>query len=235
MRIRCYLAMTGAEFSATPQLSHPVAWMACHFSSYGTGLSNLPPKLPKGSVVIVNDRTPPQGHNMDTVVSQLQQIREAQEDVSFLFDFQRPDDKELTSLVSRLEQLTDCPIAISEIYGKSTSHAVFLQAPPPHASLKKHVADWQNRELWLELALETEKAVVTHDGCRFERAENQALKKPFFYDKALACHYRTHIFSDRVEFMLQRNGETIPLLLQEAEELGIKTAVGLYQQLHTSL
>ena len=53
--IRLNLAMTAAELGAAPLPSHP-AWMACHFSPYSTGLTNLPPKLPQDSLLILNDR-----------------------------------------------------------------------------------------------------------------------------------------------------------------------------------
>ena len=42
MVIRPFLAMTAAEIRANPDISSPIGWMACHFSPYGTGLSNLP-------------------------------------------------------------------------------------------------------------------------------------------------------------------------------------------------
>lgn len=234
MRIRCYLAMTCAEFSATAEVGAPIAWMACHFSCYGAGLSNLPPKLPKGSVVIVNDRTPPHGHDMDTVLLQLQRIEKEQEDISFLFDFQRPGDRELTQLVSCLDQALSRPFAVSEGYAENTGCAVFIQAPPPHLSLKNRITGYQGREIWLELALETEKATVSNDGCQFSLLADTALKEPVFYNTELICRYHTDIFSQHAEFTMQRGKEEINALLQEAEALKIQTAVGLYQQLGSS-
>ena len=46
MAIRPFLAMTAAEIRGTETLPPKTAWMACHFSPYSTGLSNLPKDLP---------------------------------------------------------------------------------------------------------------------------------------------------------------------------------------------
>ena len=45
MGLPLYLAMTAAELSAAEALPRKMAYMACHFSLYGTGLSNIPEQL----------------------------------------------------------------------------------------------------------------------------------------------------------------------------------------------
>ena len=52
MAIRPFLAMTAAEIQGTETLPPKTAWMACHFSPYSTGLSNLPKALPPGLSLI---------------------------------------------------------------------------------------------------------------------------------------------------------------------------------------
>ena len=70
MGIPHYLAMTAAEFSANmPQKD--TAWMACHFSSCSHGLSNLPEELPSGALLILDDSTPMECHDPETVKRQL--------------------------------------------------------------------------------------------------------------------------------------------------------------------
>ena len=54
MAIRTYLAMTASEFAKADPLPPHVAWMACHFSPYDSGLTNLPRKLPTNSLLILN-------------------------------------------------------------------------------------------------------------------------------------------------------------------------------------
>ena len=63
MAIPQYLAMTAAEMAGTAPLPRYMAWMACHFSPYSTGLTNRPAKLRQGSLLILNDRTPIHCHD----------------------------------------------------------------------------------------------------------------------------------------------------------------------------
>ena len=76
MVLPLYLAMTAAEMYAVSSLPEKVAWMACHFSCYGTQLSNCPDSLPEGSMLIVNDRTPPAKHDPQRIIQQLTQLIE---------------------------------------------------------------------------------------------------------------------------------------------------------------
>lgn len=230
MRIRCYLAMTCAEFSSADNLPPRIAWMACHFSCYGTGLSNLPPALPKGSMVIINDRTPPHGHDPHTILHQLQMLQDRQEEISFLFDFQRPEIPETKDLVTLIAKKLNSPFAVTEHYAKDADCAVFIQAAPPHIPLDQWIAPWQPRKIWLEIAQTAERAVLTEQGCHFMDMPEYSPTGPVFYDDTLHSHYHTKIFSDHAEFFLYRNQEMLPQFLNEAENLGIDTAIGLFQQ-----
>lgn len=231
MGLQWYLAMTAAEFSAADAMPESPAWMACHFSCYASGLSNLPRALPEGAMVIVNDRTPPHGHDPDLIASQLQQLGETQKVSRFLLDFQRPDDKETETLVSTLVRELDRPVGVAEQYAKGLQCPVFLSSPLPHKKLKDHLTPWAGREIWLEAAFETEKAVVTAHGCQFEPLADTDLMTPVFTDSTLHCQYHTDISDDRVVFTMQRKKEELHMLLEEAQTLGVQLTVGLYQQL----
>ena len=74
MPLPIYLAMTAAEFRQNPAISGKIGWMACHFSPYGTGLSNCPTELPPGSMLILNDRTPVCGHDPALIAAQLAEM-----------------------------------------------------------------------------------------------------------------------------------------------------------------
>ena len=76
MPLPIYLAMTAAEFQQNSPKSNEVAWMACHFSAYGTGISNCPKLLQPGAILILNDRTPVCGHDPDLVAAQLKELAE---------------------------------------------------------------------------------------------------------------------------------------------------------------
>ena len=85
-----YLAMTPAEFNSVSQPPPDFAYMACHFSPYGTGLGNLPTVLPPKSLLILNDRTPIKGHDPDLVLETIEQLTENSPCDGLLLDFQRP-------------------------------------------------------------------------------------------------------------------------------------------------
>ena len=71
MPIAHYLAMTAAEMAGNSVLPDRMAWMACHFSPSGVGLSNLPHWLPPGSLLILDDSTPIHDHDPQRVASEL--------------------------------------------------------------------------------------------------------------------------------------------------------------------
>ena len=71
MTIARYLAMTGAEMAGNAVFPDYAAWMACHFSPGGKGLSNLPKGLPPGSLLILDDSTPIQDHDPERIAAEL--------------------------------------------------------------------------------------------------------------------------------------------------------------------
>ena len=231
MSINLYLAMTAAEFSSAEKLPPKIGWMACHFSCYGTNLTNLPTTLPEGSMVIINDCTPPNGHDEQKILQQLTGLAQQFSVSRFLLDFQRPGCEETASLANTLVQALPCPVAVSDIYGRDLCCPVFLPPPPLHTPLQKYLAPWKGREVWLDAAIGQETLTVTEKACQIsEQTLPNGLEFPFEEEK-LHCQYHTQIQSDRVIFTLNRDHKQLDGLLQEAESLGITTAVGLYQQL----
>ena len=88
MEIPLFLAMTAAELRGAASMpSHP-AWMACHFSCYGTGISNVPKRLPAGSMLMLNDRTPMCGHDPELVARMLCDAAEEFQCDSILLDLE---------------------------------------------------------------------------------------------------------------------------------------------------
>lgn len=231
MAIRCYLAMTAGEIAGVKALPPYPAWMACHFSSYSTGLSNLPRALPEGAMVIVNDRTPAQGHDPTEVVFQLQTLDKAWKPAYFLLDLQRPADPQTTRIVRAVADAFGDRVGVSEVYAGELDCPVFVGACPLRVPLSKHLKKWTGREIWLEAALETEIVTVGEAGSRIEPAALQELGEPAFYDEKLCCRYRTELLGDRAVFTVQRDQAALQKLLDAAEKLGVKLAVGLYQQL----
>ncbi len=230
MAIALYLAQTYAEFSASNPPPAHMAWMACHFSPYGTGLTNLPKSLPKDSLLILNDCTPISGHDADVVCQTLWQTVQQWECRGILLDFQRPNSHEAAKIIKELLKLS-CPVAVSDLYAKGLSCPVFLSSPPLNKSLAEHIKPWQGRTIWLEAALECAQIAVTESGCCYTPQPYSFPPDSAFYDEVLHCHYHTDVSPNAVRFHLYRTREDLQLLLQEAEAFGISRGVGLYQQL----
>ena len=87
MALPIYLAMTASEYARCPSLPENPGWMACHFSSYGTGLSNIPDQFPAGGILMVNDRIPPACHSSQLIVQQLLQAVEKLSPRAIVLDF----------------------------------------------------------------------------------------------------------------------------------------------------
>ena len=231
MAIPLYLAMTAAEFQADIPLPDAVAWMACHFSAYGTGLSNCPTSLPTGAMLIVNDRTPIHGHSPEVICSQLQELVSQFHLEKILLDFQRPGEQETQALVDILTAQLPCAVAVSEGYAGDGSYPVFLPPPPLHIPLRDYLTPWGGREIWLEAAAIRASYTVTEKGCCI-RPEFPADQETLPHqDPELHCRYRLDIQNNSACFLLQRNKEDVTQQLQEAQALGVTTAVGLYQEL----
>ncbi len=232
MGLPCYLAMTAAEFYAAARLPLNVAWMACHFSSYGTGLSNIPYTMPAGSMIIVNDRIPPSGHDPEAILMQLNQVISSLDIPYILLDMQRLNCKETAKIVSYLANHLSCKVGVTEHYAENTNGPVFLQSPLPHQTLFDRIRKWKNREIWLECATEEETAVITKDGCSFHLNPKKDMHIYPFSDDILSCHYQTQVKEDTVIVSLRRDTDDIIALIEQAEKENITLAVGLYQQLN---
>lgn len=228
MGIRCYLAMTAAEIHNCEQLPENLGWMACHFSSYGTGLSNLPQTLPPGAVIILNDRTPIHGHDPQQIKQQLSNLCQQLSPAGILLDLQRRESTETNELVTELTSGLPCPVGVSEAYAAYCESPVFLSPCPVYIPLEEHLAPWNEREIWLDIAPQAQTVTIDEMGSTPKDVAWTELSDPVFTDEALCCRYHMEVLEDRVLFHLQRDQEK---LLAMAEKLGVTCAVGLYQQL----
>ena len=232
MAIRQYLAMTASEIAAVNPLPTQIAWMACHFSPYGMGLSNQPQKLPKGSLLILNDRTPIHLHDPLLVACQLSSLLQRLSCAGLLLDFQRPGCEEQGTLCAFLADTLPYPVAISSLYARYADSPVFLPAAPCHIPLEKYIAPWRGREIWLELALDCQELLLTPQGCQVHSIPRQEVSDSFHADERLHCRYRSQVTPSEAKFTLLRTRENLAGLVSHAEKLGVTTTVGLYQELH---
>ena len=231
MALPVYLAMTAAEVQGRGDCPRHMAWMACHFSSYGTGLSNLPPELPKGSLLILNDRIPVQGHDPQEVAAQLAQLSEDISAGGVLLDFQRPFDLQTQTIVRAVVQALPCPAAVTENYAAELNCAVFIDAPKAYHPLTTLTEKWKGRQLWLEASFSHGTVTVTQDGSVYEPDTTFPDGLPVHREQKLHCSYCIEKGEKQTRFHFKRTAEDLAALLEEAETLGITKAIGLYQEL----
>ncbi len=224
-----YLAMTAAEFQENEGFPGPMAWMACHFSPYGTGLSNLPQRLPEGSLLMVNDRTPVFGHSPERIARQVAEAVSQLGCSGVLLDFQR-EWEPLTQAIADAIAALDCPVGITPPYAGAGKCGVFLPPPPLTVPLEEHLAPWRDRPIWLEAATEAVCIRVDAGGNRQLPPADSALPYPH-KDEKLHCRYRTEVQAQHIDFHLCRDGEMLGALMGQAAALGVQRFVGLYQQL----
>ncbi len=230
MALPFYLAMTAGELQEKESLPRHLAYMACHFSPYGTGLTNFPKELPEDSILILNDRTPLRGHDPELIVRQLADMAESRNLRGILLDLQRPGYKEAAELAAYLVKRLPCPVIVSEAYGADLSCPIFLSPCPPDVALAEYIQPWHNREIWLETAMDGMEILLTKDGVSRTPLPYPEFDGTEFCDESLHCHYRVELAQNAVRFTLRRTREDLDALLMEAESLGIAAAVGLWQE-----
>lgn len=231
MEIPLYLAMTAAEFRNCSKVPQYFGWMACHFSPYGTGLSNLPDALPPESLIILNDRTPIHSHDPEQITQQLIELIQNHRPTGILLDFQRPGCAQTKDLTKHLVQALPCPVCVSEFYARNLDCPVLLHPVPLNIPIGQYLQPWQGRAVWLEAALDGIHLQVTEKGCQ-EAVYTSETDEVFpHHDQPLCCHYRIRDGKDKLDFYLKRNQEDLHMLLEAAKLLGVDRAVGLWQEL----
>lgn len=231
MALTLYLAMTAAEMQTCTHLPKNVAWMACHFSPYGNGLSNIPAQLPAGSMLILNDRIPPQGHDPKIVASQLAQAAEKLQVSRVLLDLQRPDCGETEQIAQAVTRQLVCPVGVTPAYAAALSCAVFL-TPQLRKPLHEQLSQWHGRDIWLEAATDCELVTVTETGSIISSGQIPDTVQTIHTDEPLCCRYCLELEDTCARFTVWRDPEQLKHLLAEADSLQVQCAVGLYQQLH---
>ena len=231
MALPLYLAMTASEMSSINSFPPHFAYMACHFSPYGQGLSNLPTSLPPNAVLILNDNFPCQSHSPGLVADQLNHVIDSFHCENLLLDFQRPPCPESEQLINTLVSSTTVPVAISQGHSRNWKGAVFLPPCPLHVSLEEYLQPWQGQEIWLEAALCQENIVITPQGTvHIPQFPAQGLDGGFF-DDDLCCQYRIHTDEESITFTLFDTPGSLTNKFSQAEKLGVSRIVGLWQEL----
>ena len=230
MPIARYLAMTGAEMAGNAVFPDYAAWMACHFSSSGNGVSNLPKWLPAGSLLILDDSTPIQEHDPERIAGELGECMGRLQCVGLLLDFQRPGEEPLRELTEYLCRVLPFPVVVSDSYADGLDCGVFVSPVPPDTSMDTWLSRWSGREIWLDTTMEGLEIALTEKGAKTAPLPAWDCPESGLEDTRLHCHYQISLDNDEAVFTLWRAREDIAAQLEEAEALGVKAAVGLYQE-----
>ena len=225
MALPIYLAMTPGEFQGCQTLPEHLGWMACHFSAYAQGLSNMPHSLPSQSLLFVDDQLPPQEHDKNRILQQLCGAAEQFDLRGIVFDFQRSYLPELAELLETVKTGLPCPYAVTPQYAVENA-AIFLPPVPCHVVPQQYLEKWKGWPIWLELENLGATLTVTDQGCQVsEGADPEG--RVLFHEPRLHCHYTVLAQPERAVFTLHRTREDTHGLL---DALGVELAVGLYQQ-----
>ena len=225
-----YLAMTPGELAACPRLPENCAYLGCHFSSGGTGLSGLPQNLPRGSLLIVTDQFPIHRHDPEKISEQVQACVEDLGCALVLLDFQRPGNAETRQVAKCILRRLPGITGVSHLYAEGLDCPVFLPPPPLWTPLKAYLAPWVRRVIWQEVALEGAVIQVTAAGAAYREAPPESTPLPHFSPE-LCCHYGIHTEKAQVEFTLNRTKADLDGFMALGESLGIRRFIGLYQEL----
>jgi len=230
MATEVYLAMTAADFCTGAPVSVRTGWLDCHFSPEERGLAGIPPALPAGSLLVLTDRLPIDGHDPLRIAGQLDQALAALDCRGLLLDFQRPGVQEAAELAAYLVCVLSCPVAVSEPYAPGLDCPVFLSPCPHHTHLKEHIAPWAGREVWLDLAVDGEVITLTPKGADISPLSLGNIPEGGHREESLHCHYAIETGADFARFTLWRTREDAQALAREAEGLGVRTLVGLWRE-----
>ena len=228
MALPLYLAQTTAEMAGNP-LPRNAAFLSCRFSPGGQGLSNFPDRLPRCSILILDDSTPMDGHDPRLIIEQLSREISRLDCEALLLDFQRPGNGGQQELAKMFTQSLPCSAAISELYAGELDCPVFLPPLPPDKCLSEYLMPWADREIWLEAALDGVMLTLTEAGCT--AAPLFDFPEGGLTDEKLHCRYTIETTADSALFRLWRTRSDLDALLAEAEAFGVTRAIGLWQEL----
>lgn len=231
MEILHYLAMTGAEIQGECLLPGKIAWLSCHFSPGGKGLSNLPTDLPPGQMLILDDRIPMDGHDPERIRVQLRNTVEQNRCEAVLLDFQRPENRETATLAAYLMHGLPVPVGVSEGYAEALDCPVFLSPIPPEERPETYLAPWKGREIWLDGAKNGAVIRVTEKGAETAPLTVYSSLESDFSEPELCCHYRLEVEKGIARFTLFRTAEDVMALIRRCGALGVTRAVSLWQEM----
>lgn len=204
------------------------AWMACHFDPNGNGIIDLPETLPPGCILILNDKTPYNGHNAERITQQLAECAQRYSIHGLLLDFERPISEALKETVRRLVYALPCPVACMKNL-KIEGLVSVIQMPPILGTPEEYFHT--KKGAWLELRKQAEKYQIEMDGCKSDSIrEPQDELTEGQQETALCVHYHFTVNAENANLTLWRNRQDREIIMELAKQAGIDTIIGLYQE-----
>lgn len=241
MSIPMYLAMTAGEFSKAYPLPPRTAWMAMHFSVSGPGLSNRPTALPPGSLLILDDQIPWNGHSLEAVCQETVDTLLLTGAAGLLLDFERSPTEETRCLASLLTQCcreAHYPIGMPPAFLGQEHAAVFLPPLPCWQSPGEALAPYAGLEIWLEAAPCGCRVSLQTDGVTMQPEEagilaETAKKHISFLDSKLHCHYFATPAPEGLQLSLYDTAESLEEKLEACRPYGVTLAIAIWRQVQT--
>ena len=224
MAIRPYLAITGEEIAQIGIIPENAAWMFCPFSAEAMDVFDF---APAGKILVLTDADSSENTDPERIIQMLARL----EPEAILLDFQRSENIDNAAFAKKLKKTLSCPVILPPDLAEKLDGPVFLPPVPLHTSLKNHIAPWKERAIWLDISTEGEKITLTEAGASFETQLCFSPPEKGHQEERLHCHYSISLKEDAAIFTLWRTKEDMLSLLTEAENRGIRAAVGLYQEL----
>ena len=224
-----YLVMTLPEIRAASSLPERVAYLGLHFSPSADNLAGFPERLPGGSLLLLDDRVPPTRHTPEKILPRLQELVESTGCAGVYLDFQQPDHPETGAFAQRIAEALPVTVGVSCLYARALSCPVVLPPFPLDRSPREVPAPWAGREIWAEQGPDALLMTLDAAGCHSSPAVPGDPAGSFF-SPALTCRYRIRTFPDHGEFLLWRDGTTLPRQAEILGELGITRILTPYRE-----
>ena len=219
MGIPLYLAMTVDELERCPRLPEQLGWMACHFSPYGRGLTDLPEALPPGSLLLCDDRIPILHHDAALVAVQLAQLAKTLRCRAIVLDFQQPESAQGARIAEAVSEAAECPVVLPPAYAHCGTGPVLLPPPRLWDPISRVAEAWKGRTLWMEWVIQAAEVTVTETESRYTSLEQPPEPgKQDRTDPVLCCRYRTELAGDRAAFLLWDAVQTLEKKRRAAEK-----------------
>lgn len=239
MSIPLFLAFTAEEFSQKVPFPAKTAWMSVHFSPNGSGLTNLPPQLPQGSLILLDDHIQWANHSIERVCQELVTVLQRTESIGLLLDFEREPTAEtllLTKALGRCCKELGVALSAPPKYLLEDDTTLFLSPFP--CSIAPENIDPQ-RKVWLDISPVCHSIRISKDCTIGSPAPYTRAGIPnsqeVYWDEDLLCNYYSEADGDDIRITLFRDATSAAKLLNRLNPAKIQLAIGLWRDFGASL